>query len=346
MSENDELCIQRIRRHSHYQQVDYDRLAARVGKDLLRRRLERQLVIYDKLERHAAHPLYRHGRQVFRSGIRTGLFLIGQLEAARRLARRPQRVEREIFLPELPEAFDGYRILQLSDFHFDFTPEMPELLPQWLEGLAFDLCVLTGDYRGETTGPYDESMRCLERCRPLLGPEVYAVLGNHDNIEIMLEFPRMGIQGLLNEAVWLERGGQRILLAGIDDAHHYKTQDFGPFLEELNKAETSILLSHSPEAYAEAAFCEFDLMLSGHTHGGQLCLPGGIPVLAHLHNTPRKMIRGAWTWQGMQGYTSRGIGASSIDCRWFCPPEITVHTLRRRHAQETQGRAEHGMKNS
>ncbi len=328
MSALPDSLLQQLHLHSHYRNVDYDALVTRVGPEIAERRLRRQLAIYQRHAHPHVPPLRRRVRPLFRAALRAGLWLSGQLEASRRLARSPDLVHREIRLARLPRAFDGFRILHLSDFHFEFTPDIPECLPGWLRGLEFDLCVLTGDYRGETFGPYEESLQALERCRSLLGPDVYAVLGNHDNLEMLLEFPRMGIRGLLNEAVWLERGGEKILLAGIDDAHYYRTHRFDSWAGLLSEAPFCLLLSHTPEAYAEAAFAGIDLMLSGHTHGGQICLPGGIHVLAHLHNTPRTLVRGPWVWQGLQGYTSRGIGASTIDSRCFCPPEITLHTLR------------------
>lgn len=321
--------LKRVHVHSHYRDVDYARLAAHYGVAYLEKRIGRQLQIYDRVAWFDAHRLARYVKPVYRKGLVTGLWLAGQLGGARRLARSPQLVEREVWLPDLPEGFDGFRILHLTDFHFDYTPELEGILKAQLAEVAFDVCVLTGDYRGESFGPYEESLGALEQVRSVLGKSVYAVLGNHDSVEILLRLPEMGIHALVNEAVWLEREGNRILLAGVDDGHWYKTHDFEPMRGQIGEAKVTVLLSHSPELYREAAEAGVDVMLSGHTHGGQLCLPGGVPLVAHVKNTPRAMIRGAWTWQGVQGYTSRGAGTSSIDCRLFCPGEVTVHVLRR-----------------
>ena len=326
--------LKRLHAHSHYREVDYARLAAHYGPAFLERRLDRQMQIYDREARYRNHWLGRHVKPVYRRGLKAGLWLTGQLARARRMARSPRRIEREIFLPGLPEAFDGFRMLHLTDFHFDYTPDLAGILKEMLAKIPFDVCVLTGDYRGEDFGPYEESLEALESVRPVLGDAVYAVLGNHDSLEIMLRFPDMGIHGLVNEAVWLERGGERILLAGVDDGHWYRTHDFTPLRAQMEEAAVTVLLSHSPELYREAAAAGADVMLSGHTHGGQLCLPGGIPLVAHVHDTPRAMIRGAWQWEGVQGYTSRGAGTSSIDCRLFCPGEVTVHVLRRGMARK------------
>jgi predicted MPP superfamily phosphohydrolase len=169
----------------------------------------------------------------------------------------------------------------------------------------------------------------LKKLRPALGSRVYSILGNHDCLETVLHFPDLDIHPLLNEAVWLERGGDRILLAGIDDSHWYGTQDFTSFRSRIREAPVSLLLAHSPEIFREAEAEGFDLMLCGHTHGGQICLPGGFPLVTHTRNTPRSFTAGAWSWKRMRGYTTRGAGTSTLDCRFFCPGEITVHILRR-----------------
>jgi len=89
----------------------------------------------------------------------------------------------------------------------------------------------------------------------------------------------------------------------------------------------SILLAHSPESYRAAASIGYDLMLSGHTHAGQICLPGRYAILANA-NCPRRMLYGTWKYQMMQGYTSSGTGSCGVPVRFFCPPEIVIHTLR------------------
>jgi predicted MPP superfamily phosphohydrolase len=88
-----------------------------------------------------------------------------------------------------------------------------------------------------------------------------------------------------------------------------------------------VLLSHTPALFREAAAQGFAGMLCGHTHGGQICLPGGIPILTDT-TAPRRLARRAWTYRGMAGYTSVGCGCSVVDARFHCPPEVTLHTLR------------------
>jgi predicted MPP superfamily phosphohydrolase len=139
---------------------------------------------------------------------------------------------------------------------------------------------------------------------------------------------RMGYRLLLNEWVQIERGGAAIYLAGIDDAHYFRTESFHRAADDIPADAVSILLSHTPETYRRASYAEFDLMLCGHTHGGQICLPGGIPVLTDA-DSPRAIARGSWRYGRMTGYTSVGAGSSIVDVRLNCPPEITLHRLRR-----------------
>lgn len=324
-----EECLARVEAISHYAGSDYQAIRDSIGDEFLRKRLNRQLDLY---ESHRTGDQLEHlhwNRKVMRTLVRLGLGGTGLLKRARRNARSPVVVEREIFLPTLPPSFDGFRILQLSDFHFEFIPELPLILRKALSGLHFDTCFLTGDFRGETTGPYEESLAHLSACRDLFGPEVVTVLGNHDNVELMIRLPAMGIRCLMNDAFHLRRGEDALFVAGVDDSQHYQTHDLEFCREEVAESVVSILLSHSPEICREAAAAGFDVMLSGHTHGGQLCLPGGIPVFGHIGRAPRACIRGSWQIGSLQGYTSCGVGCSSMDVRLNCPPEITVHTLRR-----------------
>ena len=117
-------------------------------------------------------------------------------------------------------------------------------------------------------------------------------------------------------------------LAGIDDAHHYRLDDIPKAAAGIPQTAFSILLSHTPEVYREAAAARFDLLLGGHTHGGQICLPGAIPITLGSV-LPRRMGSGAWAYDGMTGYTSVGVGSCVEPVRLNCPPAITLHRLHR-----------------
>jgi uncharacterized protein len=227
---------------------------------------------------------------------------------------------------KIPISFDGFSILQLSDLHVDLSVKPMDRLHQLLPGLTYDICVLTGDYRGQTFGPYGATLDGMARlCRVLKRP-IYGVLGNHDTIRMLPALEDMGIRMLLNECVPISCGSDRIHLAGLDDAHFYRADNLEKAAADIQAGSFSILLSHTPEIYQQAAHAEFDLMLSGHTHGGQICLPGQIPI--SLDSVlPRRFGSGAWKYHNMLGYTSVGAGCSIVPARFNCPPEITIHYL-------------------
>ena len=192
----------------------------------------------------------------------------------------------------MPASFDGFTILHISDLHVDMNDGAMRRLIELLPTVSYDLCVLTGDYRGKTYGPYRASdRRHGAGARAPRGP-VYGVLGNHDTIRMVPALEEIGIRMLLNEAEAIERGGERIHLVGIDDAHYYRVDNIEKAASSVPAAEFSILLSHTPEIYRQAAHAGFDLLLSGHTHGGQICLPGAIPIILDSV-LPRRMGAGA-----------------------------------------------------
>jgi uncharacterized protein len=137
----------------------------------------------------------------------------------------------------------------------------------------------------------------------------------------------MGIRMLL-ERERIERGGASIHLAGIEDAHYYRMDNIEKAAEGIPHREFSILLSHTPEIYRQAAHADFNVLLSGHTHGGQICLPGGIPITLNCV-LPCSMGNGSFNHHGMIGYTSAGAGVSIVPARFNCPPEVTLHHLHR-----------------
>jgi predicted MPP superfamily phosphohydrolase len=193
--------------------------------------------------------------------------------------------------------------------------------------LDYDLCVLTGDYRARTAGPIDNTLAGMGRICAVLRMPALGVLGNHDSVSMVPELEAMGIQMLLNESTCIERGGATLHIAGVDDPHYYRVDNLERASRQIGEGAVSILLSHTPEIYRQAAHAGFDVMLCGHTHGGQICLPGGIPVTLDA-KLPRRYGRGAWQHHTMQGYTSVGAGTSIVDARINCLPEVTLHRLR------------------
>jgi uncharacterized protein len=301
-------------------------LAARVDRAHLERRLS--------LEAHHEQHVRRFGTRFFyieswysaHAIIRASLRLVGLYRRAQRNARTLELRENEVRLANLPRAFAGYTILHISDPHVDLSPEIADTLIERVRGIDYDLCVLTGDYRTDTFGPHEPTLEAMARVRPHLKAPVYAVLGNHDSILMVPGLEALDIRVLLNESVTIQRRGAELHLAGIDDAHHYRLHDLVKARRGIPPDAPSILLSHTPEAYHHAAAAGFDLMLSGHTHGGQICLPGGLPLITDA-DCPRRYAKGAWRFEQLQGYTSVGSGSSIVDVRLNCPPEVTLHRL-------------------
>ncbi len=230
-------------------------------------------------------------------------------------------------IKDLPRPLNGLRLLHITDLHLDMHPDFPATLGARVRDLDYDLCVLTGDYRYQTHGAIEKALGGLGHVRPCLKGPVYGILGNHDSIRMVPAIEEMDIRMLLNEHVTIEHGGSRFYLAGIDDPHYFRTDNLDRTCDGIPEdAALSILLAHSPEIYRQAAHSGFSLMLCGHTHGGQIRLPGGIPLYCNAR-CPRRLCSGAWQHHAMQGYTSLGAGSSIVDVRFNCLPEVVLHRI-------------------
>lgn len=262
----------------------------------------------------------------FHALIRYCLRLSGLYQRGMRNARKIQVRDNPIHLPHLPGGFEGYTILHLSDLHADMDVDLTHAIADAIKELNYDICVLTGDYRARTFGEFEAALEGMQRITQHLKQPVYGVLGNHDSVRMVPGLEAQGVNMLLNESVLLERGSDRIALAGIDDAHYFRVNNMEKAVENIPEDMVSILLSHTPEIYRQAVHARFDVMLSGHTHGGQICLPGGIPLTLDA-KCPRYMGAGQWRYRNMIGYTSVGAGTSIVNVRLNCPPEVTLHRL-------------------
>src|SRR6266550_6366377 len=159
------------------------------------------------------------------SVIRTTLRLMGLYGRGSKNAKQIQVRHNHIGLKTLPSLFDGFTLLHISDLHVDMNEGAMRRLTELLPDLTYDVCVLTGDYRGATFGPFDAALEGLARVRSHLKGPVYGVLGNHDTIRMIPGLEEMGIRMLLNECEAISRGDQAIYLAGIDDAHYYRVDN-------------------------------------------------------------------------------------------------------------------------
>jgi predicted MPP superfamily phosphohydrolase len=266
---------------------------------------------------YSVHSFIRHGLKVL------GLYRRGLTNAERIQVRRNRVRSRK-----LPHSFNGFTLLHLSDLHVDMNEGAMRRLTELIPNLQYDISVITGDFRGATFGPFAATLAGLKPLQAVLQGPAYAVLGNHDTIFMVPGLEEMGMRVLLNECEPISRGSDTIYLAGIDDAHYYRVDNIEKAASQIPHSEFSILLSHTPEIYRQAAHAGFDLLLSGHTHGGQICLPGSIPITLSSV-LPRAMGSGAWKYHEMAGYTSVGAGTSIVPVRINCLPEITLHHLER-----------------
>ncbi|WP_158931179.1 metallophosphoesterase [Acidisphaera sp. S103] len=256
------------------------------------------------------------------------LRMTGTMRWGQRNARAIRVVKNEVFLANLPAIFDGFTILHLADLHADISEGVMAALPGVLAQLEYDVCVFTGDFRGKVYGPHARSEELVVALMSAIRQPTFGVLGNHDTALLIRGLERAGINMLMNENAPIVRGNDRIWIAGVDDPHYYRMDDLAAAVQGIPDDDVVVLLSHSTDGYERAADGEIELMLCGHTHGGQICLPGGLPVMTSSKH-PRRLAAGPWRIGGMAGYTSRGIGTSVVEARFNCAPEVVLHTLRR-----------------
>jgi hypothetical protein len=246
-------------------------------------------------------------------------------------------IERTIKLPRLPDAFAGMKIVQISDFHFqEYTEAMfLEAIVRKVNALAPELVVLTGDFVSSNPLPQHIAIKLAYHCGEILSriecPLRYAIMGNHDVLvsarAVTDALHTHGIPVLANSFVPLERQGQRIWLAGVEDVL-IQRPDLSTALPAAKRrdGEPTILLAHEPDFADYTMGQQVDLILSGHTHGGQILLPFLPPLM--LPDMGRKYVHGLFRLgDGMQLYVNRGIGAVTLPFRFRCPPEITAITL-------------------
>jgi uncharacterized protein len=255
-----------------------------------------------------------------------------------------QITQRTIEMKRLVPALDGLRIAQISDIHFEqYTePSYARHVVAQVNRLEPDLVLMTGDYVSEGPMPKSFAARSSYRCAEILSgikcPQRWSVLGNHDvtvgEAIVTDALQTHGLPVLANAYVPFERNGARLWIGGVKDIgeSHPDLHLAAPRKLQTSK-EPVILMGHEPD-YADRVVKHggVDLMLSGHSHGGQVRLP----IIGALYLPPlgRKYAEGHFHLQnGLQLYVNRGIGAVGVPFRFDCPPELTLITLRSAHAQ-------------
>ena len=238
--------------------------------------------------------------------------------------------DKRIWLNGLPDAFRGFRILQLSDIHHSlFVPlDRVAAVVELSNLLKPDLVTLTGDFVTYSRTSIEPVAEVLGALRAPAG--VFAVLGNHDfrvgaNV-IEKALRHQNIDVLRNRHVELRDGGDKLHVAGVDDYGY--GADLGGALRNVPGGAPSILLGHNPRLVQAAACHGVGLMLSGHTHGGQV----NLPLLGSVYGRTPEQLRFKIGWDRLgdtQIYVSRGIGTIVLPWRLRCPAEIPCLTLER-----------------
>ncbi|MGK7910049.1 MAG: metallophosphoesterase [Synechococcus sp.] len=241
----------------------------------------------------------------------------------------------DLALPHLESEFQGYRIVQISDIHLadggldGMSVKRLHRFVTAVNRLSPDLIAITGDFFTVTPSPYADEL-AGELGRLQARDRVVAVLGNHDhwidpqNVRDALS--AAGVLELSNEVYTLDRYGQQLTIAGVDDVWQ-QAADLQHVLTLLPATGANILLAHEPDfADVSAQTNRFDLQLSGHSHGGQIRVPF-IPPLK-LPYLAVKYPQGLYRVGDMLEYTNVGIGTIGLPARLFCRPEVTVFTLK------------------
>ncbi|MDZ7315119.1 MAG: metallophosphoesterase family protein [candidate division KSB1 bacterium] len=289
---------------------------------ILSRRLERHLKI---IVEHLKAPAII---------LTPALKLTGLYERGFRNASRLRRCEFSLSFTALPPAFDGYRLLILSDLHIDTPLPLAEQIRSLTRDVPFDLALFLGDFRHKISGAHRSAAEKTKQLLADLSPRdgILAVRGNHDSPALMEELQDAGIEVLTNRHKAVRHDDQAIWILGVDDPHYDRADDLAAAASGVPADGFKILLAHTAELFREAAASGVDLYLCGHTHGGQICLRNGRPIITNVR-TPRAWSYGFWHYRNMTGYTSSGVGCSSVPVRFNCPPEIVLITLRRKMSE-------------
>ncbi len=260
-------------------------------------------------------------------------------EAARTLPSEELGLTRlELPLRYLPRVFDGLSILHVTDLHLTEGMRPAEAIAPLLAGTEYQLAVYTGDL-ADDAGEMEALAHLFAALRPR--DAAFAVLGNHDHYHyrhdtgegpqpndlrpLLRTLDECGVQLLDNASASLYDGALRVV--GVDDPALGLDRLGAAFAGVPGDAAT-LLLAHSPDVLLRLGRYRPGLLLAGHTHGGQMRLPGNLGPFASVSALPRRYSMGAYVYDGVQTYVSRGVGTSGAPARWNCPPEVTLITLR------------------
>lgn len=237
--------------------------------------------------------------------------------------------EQQVYISKLPPAFEGFRIIQLSDLHGKVFADKE--IPLRVNKLNPDLVVITGDV-------FDQSEETpLEYVDTVLNGltarhKTYFVFGNNeaylDKQKVKEKLAGINIKTLINKRVSITLKGNSIDLVGVDDPYSQKADL--PIALKGTGLEPKILLAHTPEIANEAAKAGIDLTLVGHTHGGQISIPFVPRIITNVSKGYEQYLSGLYMVGDTQMYVNRGLGENDIHMRFLTRPEITVITLHKK----------------
>ncbi|AQQ08800.1 phosphodiesterase YaeI [Sedimentisphaera cyanobacteriorum] len=233
----------------------------------------------------------------------------------------------------LPKSFSGKRILFLADIHYPGREGFHDKVMEIIKSLDFDYCFLGGDYAwGDGEFPVWVCRFMNSLLEEIKGKKavIHSILGNHDSLFIAEHLEKAGAGMLINSSALIESPtGEKICVAGLGDHHNLHNDDWDAMISSIEAPDAfRILLCHNPNYYSRAQQAGFALMLAGHTHAGQFCLPSGIPVYTNCR-APMRYARGQWKYKNLVGITTAGAGSSRLTARLNCPGEISIVTLLR-----------------
>lgn len=241
----------------------------------------------------------------------------------------------EVWFKNLPEEFDGLVVAHLSDLHMrEYGARERRVLEKLAEANPGVIAV-TGDFTLEGSDPsaIRRFLEDLRKQKPAFG--IWAVLGNHDHWSppaandgaVRKFFSDTGVALLVNEWGRIGKNLDTLTMVGVDDPFT-GSDNLGDALRGTQRTPFAILLTHSPQMFMKADLTKFDLVLAGHTHGGQVRLPGLGPLW--LPAGSEGYDSGWFYGVNTQMYVTRGVGTSILPIRFLCRPEIALITLKRR----------------
>jgi uncharacterized protein len=236
-----------------------------------------------------------------------------------------------LHFPALPAEFDGFRICLFSDLHLKTPSPVFHALLAYLNDNTFDLGCCTGDIQERPDPKMENALAQARRLFDATHPRFgwYVVRGNNDHRRFLrgLERGCPAVTVLNNASVRLGLSTPPLYLAGVDDPHR-RWHDLDAALADVPDDAFKILLAHSPEVVHDAARLGVQLALCGHTHGGQIRLPG-VGALFTESRVARKHCWGLSRKRGTLLFTTCGVGWTGLPIRLNCPPEVVSITLRR-----------------